>query len=176
MVYGPLDHSVIELFLVVSSLWNSCFLSWFSSTGVYSEYTINVYNMDFCSYSGVRYSDGYCIVKIVCFFFSKSISTSPKTLGLKCNWIIKTIKWRLLHYYLTGMALCKVALSDGSDLVVGEEMKIGLEFYIHYRRDHIKKILRKGFCLRLNLRQVTRRSHITCHKSYLYCCMLLYSK
>ena len=30
------------------------------------------------------------------------------------------------------MTLCKVALSDGSDLVVGEEMKIGMEFYIHY--------------------------------------------
>ena len=38
------------------------------------------------------------------------------------------------------MALCEVALSDGSDLLA-EEMKIGMEFYIHYRdvfKDHEK--------------------------------------
>ena len=29
------------------------------------------------------------------------------------------------------MALCEVSLSDGSDLVVGEEMKIGMKFFIH---------------------------------------------
>ena len=33
---------------------------------------------------------------------------------------------------ITEIALCEVALSDGSDLVVGEEMKIGMELYIHY--------------------------------------------
>ena len=32
------------------------------------------------------------------------------------------------------MDLCELALSDFSDLVVGEEIKIGMEFYIHYKR------------------------------------------
>ena len=37
-------------------------LSWFSSTGVYSEYTINVYNMDYCSYI-YENSGLFCLVK-----------------------------------------------------------------------------------------------------------------
>ena len=43
----------------------------------------------------------------------------------------KKIIWWLAPCLLTGMALCEVALSDGSDLLA-EEMKIRMEFYIHY--------------------------------------------
>ena len=43
-----------------------------------------------------------------------------------------------------------MALSDGSDLVVGEKMKIGMEFYIHYK-DKAYKMMDGGLCLWLSV-------------------------